>query len=61
MHLCIHQSFVSCQLVDGLKLQYQILIDVHHVHKQPNAVGPKLHALIEWTNSDKEHIHQPAA
>ena len=47
MYLCIHQSFVSCQLVDRPKLQYQILLDVHHVHKQPNGVTPKLHALID--------------
>ena len=60
LHLCIHQSFVSCQLVDGPKLHYQTLIDVHHIHKQPNAVAPKLHAFINEQIQTKKY-HQPAA
>ena len=36
------------QLVDGPKLQYQILIDIPHVHKQPKAqVALKLHPSID--------------
>ena len=57
MHLHIHQSFFSCQLVDEPKLQYQILIDDHHVNRQPNAVDLKVACInIDGQNSDKEHI-----
>ena len=61
LHLHIHQYFVSCQLVDGTKLQYQILIDIHQVHhKQPNTVVPKLCALINRQFRQRTY-HQPAA
>ena len=42
MYSCIHQSFVCCQLVDGPKLHYQILIDDHYVDRQPNDVVLKV-------------------
>ena len=56
MYLRIHLSFVTCQLVDEPKLQYQIHIDDHHVDRQPNAVALKLRALFDGQNSDKVHI-----
>ena len=56
MHLCIHQSFLSCQLVDEPKLQYQILIDDHHVDRQPNDV-----ALNRRSRFRQRTYHQSAA
>ena len=56
MYSRIHQSFVSYQLVDGPKLQYQILLDVPHVCKQPKRRCTQAACINQWTNLDKEHI-----
>ena len=62
MYSCIHQSFISCQLVNGPKLQHQILTDVPHVHKQQQkGVALKLHASIDENKFRQRKFDQPAA
>ena len=53
--------YLCCQLVDGPKLQYQILIDDHRVHKQPNGITPNLHALIDGHIQPKNISSIPTA